>query len=281
MLTIPQRLLSQPDVDVWHHSTEVTILSKEVAQDIRHKTNFIGKHVITFIASGRQTIASNDGDSLQLEGGDIACIRKGLYSITDLISGSDSFRATLFFFDDTVLQDKKFGQSLGADFRKAKISPMLNAFVAGCRMLREANGFDGEIALLKMKELIHHIGRDQNLIELNSLLHDLRTPRSGSIIDVMEEHYMKSMTIGDYAYLTGRSESTFRREFKLKFGVTPRRWLMQRRLEQAHNLLAHSKTSVSDAAYEVGYDNVSHFIREYQKQYGVTPGDRVRGSHQL
>ncbi|MEO0333599.1 MAG: AraC family transcriptional regulator, partial [Bacteroidota bacterium] len=95
-----------------------------------------------------------------------------------------------------------------------------------------------------------------------------------NIRQFMEDHYDKPLSIADYAYLTGRSESTFRREFKIKFGTTPRQWIIQKRLEKANSLLQTTSKDVTQVAMDVGYENVSHFISEYKKQYGYTPKQR-------
>lgn len=87
----------------------------------------------------------------------------------------------------------------------------------------------------------------------------------------MEIHYDKPLTVEDYAYLTGRSESTFRREFKARFGIPPRQWIIRKRLEKAYELLESTNWEVAQVAEAVGYDNVSHFISAFKKEYQRTP----------
>ena len=82
---------------------------------------------------------------------------------------------------------------------------------------------------------------------------------------------MKNLKVADYALLTGRSVSTFMREFKKLYQTTPNQWLIERRLEKAHHLLTHTDMNVTDVAVEVGYDNVSHFIKAYKIRHRQTP----------
>ncbi|MEL6803791.1 MAG: AraC family transcriptional regulator, partial [Bacteroidota bacterium] len=81
----------------------------------------------------------------------------------------------------------------------------------------------------------------------------------------------KALRVEDFAYLTGRSLSTFRRDFKAAFGQAPRQWLRAKRLEHAYNIIAQGDQRVSDLAQAAGYENVSYFIREFRKQYGQSP----------
>ncbi|MBL4673950.1 MAG: helix-turn-helix transcriptional regulator, partial [Arenicella sp.] len=85
------------------------------------------------------------------------------------------------------------------------------------------------------------------------------------------ENYLSNLKISDYAILTGRSDSTFNRDFKRLFGTTPKKWLITKRLSKSHQLLCNTELNVTQVAIEVGYENVSHFIAAYKKTYGVTP----------
>ncbi len=81
----------------------------------------------------------------------------------------------------------------------------------------------------------------------------------------MLEHYDKNLTIADFADLSGRSLSTFNREFKLRHNKTPKQWLIEKKIFKAKELLDEG------FSVEVGYHNVSHFIKAYKSIYGKTP----------
>ena len=57
----------------------------------------------------------------------------------------------------------------------------------------------------------------------------------------MERNFDKPLTIEDYAYLTGRSESTFRREFKIKYGVYPQEMDHSAKNDQGQRPTFHHK----------------------------------------
>jgi AraC-like DNA-binding protein len=65
--------------------------------------------------------------------------------------------------------------------------------------------------------------------------------------------------------------SSFRRDFKAFYDVTPQQWVKEKRLEKAANLLDKQDLHVSDVAYEVGYENISYFIQAFKSQYGKSP----------
>ena len=95
----------------------------------------------------------------------------------------------------------------------------------------------------------------------------------------MEKNFDKPLKIEDYAYLTGRSLSTFRRDFKSFYEITPQKWLKEKRLEKAKSLLQDRSLSVTELAYEVGYENISYFIKEFKNKFGQSPKQYILSIH--
>ena len=95
----------------------------------------------------------------------------------------------------------------------------------------------------------------------------------------MEKNFDKPLKIEDYAYLTGRSISTFRRDFKSTYNMTPQKWLKEKKMEKALLLLNHKELSVTDLAYEIGYENVSYFIKVFKNNVGQSPKQYMLSLH--
>jgi AraC-like DNA-binding protein len=91
------------------------------------------------------------------------------------------------------------------------------------------------------------------------------------LADFIEQDYMFNMPLNKFSYLTGRSLTTFKRDFDKIYGVTPQRWLTKRRLKLAHYLLSESKQKPVDVYREVGFENLSHFSYAFRKQFGYAP----------
>ena len=124
---------------------------------------------------------------------------------------------------------------------------------------------------MKILELLHLLNDEIGEERLASFLFRLSLPNKRNIKDFIEYNYDKPLKIEDYAYLTGRSVSTFRRDFKSQFSTTPQRWLKEKRMEKALQLTHQGQLSVTQLAYEVGYENVSYFIKEFKAYVGVSP----------
>ena len=89
----------------------------------------------------------------------------------------------------------------------------------------------------------------------------------------MDEHFMYNLHLEKFAFLTGRSLTTFKRDFKNIFKTTPGKWLTAKRLELAYHKLMVGQTKINDVYLAVGFENVSHFSFAFKKQFGYTPSD--------
>lgn len=82
---------------------------------------------------------------------------------------------------------------------------------------------------------------------------------------------MFNMPLEKFGYLTGRSLTTFKRDFQKAFGATPQKWLTEKRLELAYYQFVEKNRKPIDVYFEVGFENLSHFSFAFKKQYGYSP----------
>ncbi|MEQ6118176.1 helix-turn-helix domain-containing protein [Reichenbachiella sp. MALMAid0571] len=112
--------------------------------------------------------------------------------------------------------------------------------------------------------------------EIDGTLSNFDDPHKVDLISFMEKNYMFNMPIEKFGYLTGRSLTTFKRDFKKAFNITPQRWLTQKRLELAHYQLAEQRRKPMEVCFETGFENLSHFSFAFKKQFGYAPTKLIR-----
>lgn len=126
---------------------------------------------------------------------------------------------------------------------------------------------------LKFKELLMHVFTDPQYRDLAIQLCSLCSTGKASIKRIMEENYMFDLKIEDYARLAGRSLSGFKREFQDLFEESPGKWIIDRRLRLAKELLADPSKQVNQVAWDSGFENASHFTRAFKQNFGSTPSE--------
>lgn len=107
------------------------------------------------------------------------------------------------------------------------------------------------------------------------ILFDFTEPWKIDILQFMENNYMYELTIDEFASFTGRSLSTFKRDFKKISDLPPQKWLIQRRLRAAYDMIRNEGKKVKDVYMDVGFKNQSHFSLAFKKQYGFYPSEAI------
>jgi AraC-like DNA-binding protein len=82
----------------------------------------------------------------------------------------------------------------------------------------------------------------------------------------------------------GTSAFHFLRLFARVLGVTPHQYLVRSRLRHAARLLADEDTAITDIAYDVGFGDLSNFVRTFHRAAGVSPGafrETARGKRKI
>jgi AraC-like DNA-binding protein len=113
-----------------------------------------------------------------------------------------------------------------------------------------------------------------------------RTPARGGLsawqrrrsLELLRENLDGRVRLADLARACELSVSHFARSFKASFGVSCHRWLLERRVERARELLAGTNHPLVDVAGQSGFGDQAAFTRTFHRLVGVTPG-RFRRDH--
>jgi AraC-like DNA-binding protein len=81
----------------------------------------------------------------------------------------------------------------------------------------------------------------------------------------------REIALEDAAQQAGVSPFHFLRTFASVLGVTPHQYLVRSRLRRAARLLADDDKPVTDVAYDVGFNDLSNFVRSFHRAAGVSP----------
>jgi len=103
--------------------------------------------------------------------------------------------------------------------------------------------------------------------------------------DRMDAASHEAWPVPRLARVSGVSAAHFARSFKEAFGVPPHRYLLTRRLERATGLLRDTNLSITEIAFQTGWNSLGTFGRTFRDVTGESPGEfRARekaAPHQL
>lgn len=124
---------------------------------------------------------------------------------------------------------------------------------------------------LKFKELVLSVLTSGANLGLAAYFQQVSANHPPPLAEIMEANFRYNLSLEEYARLCHRSLSSFKREFQAQFAVPPGKWLQARRLEHSAQLLTTARLNVTEAAFESGFEDVSHFSRVFKVRFGVSP----------
>lgn len=183
----------------------------------------------------------------------------------------------MFFLKEDVLREfiklANFQSSYPAPLVPVCIHPVNDRLVSYLESLKPYFSEPGQIhdrlVKLKLLELLFDVV-DADHRFLPQFLQIKRKTKK-EIAEVMEENYTNPVSISDLAYLSGRSLSSFKREFQSMYNTSPLQWIRNRRLDKAKELLMYSDLSVTDICFTIGFENAAHFSKVFKERFGYPP----------
>lgn len=88
---------------------------------------------------------------------------------------------------------------------------------------------------------------------------------------IHENYTTELLSIVKLADMCGISQDYFRKIFKQLYGTSPIRYINELKLSYAFELISSGMYTVTEAAIQSGYEDISHFSREFKKQFGESP----------
>lgn len=250
--------------------------SHHVSQ-FREGEHFISEHILSYQIRG--TLVLNDGNKeYKYKEGSLCLIRRNqLMKFVKQPPLRGAFESVTIYLTQKSLKgfSLEFGTSTDHKEISRSIIPLdiddtTKYYIYSLLQYRQKNDvFDQQYIELKLKEGIMLIL--QSKPELNNILFDFTEPYKINLEEFMNKNYHFNVHLERFAYLTGRSIATFKRDFKQLFNTTPHRWLQKRRLEEAHYLIKEEGKMASEIYLDLGFEDLSHFSYAFKKQYGLAP----------
>jgi AraC family transcriptional regulator len=119
-----------------------------------------------------------------------------------------------------------------------------------------------------------HLLRTHGTSKLASMPHrgGLAPMQLRRVVDFIAAHLGDEIALTDLAGLAGLSTHHFGEAFKASTGRPPYRYLIERRVERARELLSIGKSPIAEIAYAVGFSSQAHLTTNFRRVTGFTPG---------
>lgn len=239
---------------------------------------FIPEHFFLFLIKG--ALNGYDGSkNVTLNSGEYCIARKNHLARYNKQKENDEFEKVVVIFDEPFL--KHFQEKHQTSIEKHK-SP--EAFLLINKDEQIPNFINSLMPYYngygKIGKAHQDIKREQLLLillqlqpELSGVFFDYGKPEKINLEEFMNRNYKFNVNIKRFAFLTGRSLSAFKRDFKLIFNETPNRWLIKKRLQEAYFLIDKKHKKPIEIYLDLGFEDLSHFSYAFKKMFGQKPTD--------
>ncbi|UBM57539.1 AraC family transcriptional regulator [Marinilongibacter aquaticus] len=241
---------------------------------------YFEENAVLYVLEGEKKFVGTD-KQVTVRKGDVFFVRRGYYLMSESID--ESYRSLVFFIDEKLIKDfvNQNVELFPKDKLEGKEMPTLLILPTDERFgkfaesvlpyFRSKTAYLHHFLKLKLQELLLHLLSYDSGDFFKALLYQIFQGEKADLEYLMQNYYLKPLTIQELARLSGRSLSAFKRDFHEHFGAPPAKWIKEKRLERAAFLLKNSSKHVNEIAEEVAYESVSHFIKAFKSKFGVTP----------
>lgn len=230
-------------------------------------------YAFSFIQNGQKRIY-RAGESRVLSPGHGMLIPEGNSIITEHSDTAERYNSILVFFPVRIgkafiaaHKRKITGQPERPPYIHFTTNAYIDEYIRNMKNLIDSQQIlSEEMAALKVNELLTAIYE----MAPGLLTGIFGSTESITLKVVIENNLFNNLNLEELAFLANRSLSSFKRDFEKAYGISPQRYIRDRKLEVACSELIKG-ISPSNLYLAYGYENLSNFNTAFKRKYGVTP----------
>jgi AraC-like DNA-binding protein len=250
----------------------------QVCKDELFKDVYFAANSLYYVECGKATFYTTNG-KVMIERGEIVLIKQ--HSKLNIRKYRDDdgrdFKSIIFYlFPDFVsacIKENKKKASSTSTIRTDIVSlgkqKRFQNFCTSLLPLFEESKLHYSIIKKKTYEAINLLSGDNE--EFLSFLTQHAQPLKIDLYEFMIHNILTDYSTEDFAKLTGRSLSAFKRDFKVIFDKTPYQWVLDEKLNYAEHLIKYEQMQASDIYMMLGFNELSNFSAAFKKAKGVSP----------
>lgn len=245
--------------------------------------DMVAEHMLVYICSGEMKLVSSDKEFSLSKGDSCFIMRNHLVRKVKQPKDGEPFKGLFLQFKVPFLKRMMSIRNLAMPVEHSQLLEkqacvMLdnNSFIKNMfasfehyfdtkqypsKDLLEDRMYEAVLALLQMKP------------GLAPVIFNFAQPWKTDLVDFMNRNFKCNLSIEEFAHFSGRSLSSFKKDFAQTFNLTPSRWIVKRRLIEAKKLMEQSGKKPVEVYLEVGFKNLSHFSTAFKKEFGFPPSD--------
>lgn len=237
---------------------------------------FVPEHFFLFLLKG--SMVGYDGHlHYTMQEGDYCIVRKNHLVRYTKYKNDDQFEKVIIAFDAVFLRKflerhplESIGQISDEAFLIIPEDKLIRNFIRSLEpYYHSGEQIDETFADVKREELLLILLKINP--DLASVFFNFGAPEKIDLEEFMNRNFRFNISLERFAFLTGRSLSSFKPDFQNLFHLTPGQWLTKKRLDEAYFLIRDQSRKPAEIYLDLGFEDLSHFSYAFKKQFGQAP----------
>jgi AraC-like DNA-binding protein len=271
---------------------EIYIKNKTVSEDlfvydfkmtndvVKSKVN-LSMNMFSFLQVGKKQVHYAD-TSVAVNKEQSLLLKKGNSLWTELLDNDNIYYCKLFFFSEKILREflSKYGKESQEELNDTPYFIIENdnyitSYLNSLTSINSSSINMDNLLAVKFEELMLYLSSKYGA-KFELFLRSLITKEISSFVRTVENNIHSNLKIEEIAFLCNMSISTFKRYFIKEYNTSPGKWLQDKRLQKAKELLELGNNKPSEIYLDFGYNNLSNFSTAFKNKFGISPKEILK-----
>jgi len=251
---------------------------KMTSDVVKSKVN-LSMNMFSFLQVGKKQVHFAN-TSMAVNNKQSLLLKKGNWLWTELLDTEAIYFCKLFFFSEKKLTDflSKYTNDVkpykeDVPYFVIENDDYISSFINSLSSIALAeHSYTDALLFLKFEEIMLYLLNKYGS-SFEYYLHSLISKEISPFKNVVESNVNSNLKLEEIAFLCNMSLSTFKRHFTNEYNEPPGKWLQDKRLQKAKELLQGGELKASDIYLDIGYNNLSNFSVAFKNKFGFSPTD--------
>lgn len=245
---------------------------------VKSKVN-LGMNMFSFLQVGKKQVHFA-GASVEVNKDQSLILKKGNWLWTELLDTDTVYYCKLLFFSEKILKNFFVKHSIeeksikeDSPFFIIKNDAYITSYLNSLTTISDAPSvFASNLLSVKFEEIMLYL-INKHGASFENYLRSLIVKEVSPFKKIVESRVHSNLKLEEIAFLCNMSLSTFKRHFVREYKVSPGKWLQDKRLQKAKEILEQGDLTSSDIYLDFGYSNLSNFSIAFKNKFGVNPSE--------
>ncbi len=256
---------------------DLFIYDYKMTEDVVKSKVQLSMNMFSFLQVGKKQVHFADASAMVSKDQSLL-IRQGNWLWTELLDNEDTYFCKLFFFSEHVLVNylKKYEIKEPENKEETSFFIIENDEYISSFLITLSNisliedRFSSQMLNIKFEEILTYLLTKYGA-EFERYLYSLISKEISPFKKTVESNAYSNLKLEEFAFLCNMSLSSFKRRFLNEFGESPGKWLQDKRLQKAMEILQDGELTASDIYMDFGYGNLSNFSAAFKNKFGINP----------